>query len=66
MICHHPPWFNGASPRPAPGGGGSSASQNNWRTNWIGSQFTEASMFMPMMTKAMAPNMSDMVPSTPR
>jgi len=66
QICHQPPWFKGASFRPLPGAGGSSDSQNSWRTNCTGSQFTEASMFMPMMVKANTPNSSDIVPSTPR
>ena len=66
VICHQPPWFRGASARPLPGGGGSSASQKSWRMNWIGSQFTEASMFMPMMLKASVPKISEATPRPPR
>ena len=45
--------------RPYAGAGGSSASQGNCRTNWIGLQFTEASMFRPMISKATKPQSSE-------
>jgi hypothetical protein len=34
--------------------------------NWIGSQLTEASMFMPMMLKASVPKISEATPRPPR
>ena len=43
--------------RPYSGFGGSSASQGNWRTNWIGLQCTEASILRPMISKAKKPKM---------
>ncbi len=52
--------------RPYFAGGGSSASQNSWRTNWIGSQFTEAHMLRPMISKATKPQISEATPSQPR
>ena len=48
---------------PYSGFGGSSASQGNCRTNWIGFQLTEANMLRPMISIATKPKMSD---STPR
>jgi hypothetical protein len=45
------------------GAGGSSASQGSWRNELDGSQFTEASMLRPMISKAMKPkNSEDRVP----
>ena len=51
-ISHQPPWFSGGSDSPYCGRGGSSDSQNSWRTNCTMSQLTEASMLKPMMLKA--------------
>ena len=65
-ISHQPPWFSGGKLRPYCGGGGSSASQNSWRTNWIGSQFTGADMFRPMILKERMPKISDARPRPPR
>jgi hypothetical protein len=65
-ISHQPPSLSGGSDRPYCAGGGSSDSQNSWRTNWIGSQLTEASMFMPMMLIASTPKISEARPSPPR
>ncbi len=48
------------------GGGGSSASHGSWRTNWIGSQFTDAHMLSPMISIAMKPQSSDASPVQPR
>ncbi len=62
-MSHQPPSFNGGKIcSPYCGFGGSSASQNNCRTNWIGSQFTDAHMLRPMISKAMKPHMSDAIP----
>ena len=44
---------------PYSGGGGSSASQGNWRTNWIGLQLTEANMLRPMISMATKPKISE-------
>ena len=48
------------------GGGGSSASQGSWRTNWIGFQFTDASMFSPMISMQMNMHSAEARPSQPR
>jgi hypothetical protein len=61
-ISHQPPSFSGGMLRPYLAGGGSSDSQKSWRTNWIGSQFTEANMLSPMISKAMTPQTSDSDP----
>ena len=63
---HQPPSFIGGKLRPYTGAGGSRASQNSWRTNWIGSQLTEANMLKPMMLKAKVPRMSEARPKPPR
>jgi hypothetical protein len=65
-ISHQPPWLSGGSASPNCGGGGSSASQNSWRMNWIGSQPTCASMLKPMMLNDSVPKISDAMPSGPR
>jgi hypothetical protein len=48
------------------GDGGSSASHGNWRMNWMKFQFTDASMFRPMISIAMNPQISDKRPVVPR
>jgi hypothetical protein len=65
-ISHQPPWASGGSRSPYSGAGGSRASQNNCRTNWRGFQFTEASMFSPMISKARMKNRMDSTPVVPR
>ena len=65
-ISHQPPSFSGGSDSPYCGAGGSSDSQNSWRTNCTMSQLTWASMLKPMMLKASTPKMSDAMPSGPR
>ncbi len=66
-ISHQPPSYSGGMMlRPTDGGGGSSASHGSWRTNWIGSQFTEAHMLSPMISMAMKPQISEATPSVPR
>ena len=52
--------------KPYSGLGGSSDSQNSCLTNWIGLQFTEASMFMPMMVNHSKPQNREAKPRRPR
>ena len=52
--------------RPYAGAGGSSPSQGSWRMNCTGFQFTEASMFSPMISKAMKPQTIEAMPTKPR
>jgi hypothetical protein len=52
--------------RPYSGGGGSRANQKSWRTNWIGSQFTEAHMLRPIISIAMKPHTREATPAAPR
>ena len=65
-ISHQPPSLSGGIFSPYFGAGGSSASQGSWRRNWIGLQFTDASMFSPMISRAMNPQSSDAKPVQPR
>jgi hypothetical protein len=65
-INHHPPCASGGKRSPYSGAGGSSASQNSCRMNCNGFQFTEASMFRPMISKAMMKNRMDSTPVVPR
>ena len=66
-ISHQPPWLSGGiSVRPSCGGGGSSDSQASCRTNSIGFQLTEASMFRPISTNASEPVIREASPSGPR
>ena len=65
-MSHQPPSFSGGRCRPYCRLGGSSASQNSWRTNWIGLQWTEASMLSPMISMAMKPQSSEASPVQPR
>ena len=65
-MSHQPPWFSGGIRRPQEGAGGSSPSQGNSRMNCTGSQFTEASMLRPMISKAMKPQTMDNRPQVPR
>jgi hypothetical protein len=66
-ISHQPPSFSGGKMRsPCSGNGGSSASQNSRRTNWIGFQLTEASMLRPMISIAANPQARDARPNQPR
>ena len=65
-INHQPPCCKGGKAQAVAGAGGSSASQNSWRMNCTGSQFTEAHMFSPMISKAMKPQISEATPRTPR
>ena len=63
-ISHQPPSFSGGMiAGHSAGGGGSSASQGSCRTNWTGSQFTEAHMLSPMISIAMKPQISEATPS---
>jgi hypothetical protein len=60
---HQPPLSRGTNgENPYSGPGGSSDSQNSWRTNWTGFQPTDAHMFRPMISNAMNPNTSDATP----
>jgi hypothetical protein len=65
-ISHHPPWFRAGMDSPPEGGGGSSASQGNWRTNSVGLQSTEANMLSPMISNAMTKQIAEAKPSVPR
>jgi hypothetical protein len=65
-ISHQPPSFSGGMLSPYFGAGGSRANQGSWRMNSMALQFTEASMFRPMISKAMKPNSRDRVPRPPR
>ena len=65
-ISHQPPLLRGGMCSPYSGAGGSSASQKSCRTNWTGSQLTDAHMLSPMISNARKPQMSDIRPSEPR
>ena len=66
-MIHQPPCCSGGRIwNPYSGPGGFRDSQGSWRMNWTGLQFTEASMFKPMISKATKPKTSDRTPVTPR
>ncbi len=67
VRIHHPPSCKGTiGERPNLAAGGSSVRKGKSRAKATGSQFTEAHMLSPMISKAEKPRTSEMTPSQPR
>jgi len=65
-MMNQPPSLIGGMDRPYTGLGGSNESQKSCLTSWIGLQFTEASMFMPMIVNQIKPQNREARPRRPR